>query len=316
MFDPQQETLLRTTGAFLRDYLPEFREHAVDEDIRFFLPEGCEVSEVRARQHNVDAYALDLHEKRFRELYEKIPRATLRDFRDAVSSIDDVVVVELCSWYGELFGLWVAANNPSAEIHVYDPEVRRFNFSPMLFNDRNPDRIWKFKKRTGFTHLNIEGSVDKLYRKNGLDNIWFHQKAADTEILSQYAVQYNNRPVVFAGLRVNKLIPEICGVVSRYRNAGVIMTPFLSSECAYSGSDAVVEEINRSIEIRAGQERKNIIDPAITGRSRLFTAMQQYLSLLAAQQCGERTRVYRESIFERGSPFHQPTHYVSTVELN
>jgi hypothetical protein len=312
----QQRTLLQTTGDYITDYLPVFMAGNNERDIRFFGPGGYELSEAQARQPHTEACALDLHEKRFRELYDSLPRATLRDFRDAVSNIDNVVVIELCSWYGEMFGLWVAANNPSAEVHVYDPETRRFNFSPMLFNDKHPDRIWKFEKRTGFTALNVEDSVNNLYIKNGLKNIHFHQEAADAVVLENYALSFSGRPVVFVGLRVNELVPEICRVVRKYRNAGVVMTPFLSSEYGHSDNDPVIEEINRGIEIRAGQERDRIIDPAVTGRSRLFTVMQQYVSLKAARQCGERARVYRESIFELGSPFHQPTHYVSTVNMD
>ncbi|MEM4756238.1 MAG: hypothetical protein QW594_03835, partial [Candidatus Woesearchaeota archaeon] len=59
----------------------------------------------------------------FVESYYALPEATLQDFVKACYSLSDVLVLDVGSFFGELAGLWIAKNNPSAQVHVFNPVV-------------------------------------------------------------------------------------------------------------------------------------------------------------------------------------------------
>jgi len=305
------KTLLKLTGRYLDDYLEAFLESGQSSDLKSFLF-GQPVPPSQAR-FNPDVESVDLHKKRFDMIHDTLPDAKLKGFVDTVSSMEDVVVVDMCSWYGERFGLWVAAANPSAEVHVYDPQVLQ-DFAPFLFNDQKPECIFKFDNQTPYDVMHQEQSVNNLYRQNGLGNITFHQQVMCAAGMKRIACRNKGRKVVFTARRINDLVGPVADAVATCENAEMVIAPLVNLEVKNYQDDTVMRLIDRRRDIRRDQDSSVPVAPADNARSRLFTMMQKYYSLKAASVVGDRAEVYRSGDLDGLSVFHHPTHYVSTIE--
>ena len=85
--------------------------------------------------------------RRFFSIVDSIPEATIEAFRSTAYYIDDLAVADIASLYGETFGLWIAANNPTSQVHVYNPAESE-QYPEFLFSGLNP-RVYELRERVG-----------------------------------------------------------------------------------------------------------------------------------------------------------------------
>lgn len=263
--------------------------------------------------------AMDISKARFSEIYDVLPEATLADFISVVSQVERPVVLDLRTMFGEQFGLWVAKNNPSSEVHVYSASTPAF-FANFLFNALNLDWICKLEKIIPFDGKNIEDSVNALYRANNLENIEFHEIYATNDIIQKYLDANVDRDVFIFSDRSQELTAAVAGMISKSQTGNMIMMPFLKTDIGYYADDEIMGLINKHYHqlrnplnhFSADGDRRKIIDPSLTNRTRLFTAMHEYFALKCGIEAGGN--VYRESKPRNGFPLDIPQFYVSTVE--
>ena len=307
--------LLKETGRYLEDYLEDFVVHERDADIRFFAY-GAEVPAFSVNQFE-DVDKIDFHKARFRNLYDRLPEAELFDFVRVLTHMDDLVLVDVGNMLmGADFSLWVAALNPSAEVHVYNPDMN-FDLPKFLFNEHNKDKLFKLKNRTGLDNSRAEESTKELFAENGIDNISHHYDIVRQADLKKIAEENSGKNVVFFSRRTptmpEEMTSQIAEVVAGHHNAGMILLPLFNTRiCAYQ-DDRIMQLINM-YRFARDHYRGPTCSPEDNAASRLFTATQQYYALKAGSIVGGRAKVYRESHFETGFPFHHPTHYVSTID--
>ncbi|MBU2560665.1 MAG: hypothetical protein KKD17_00020 [Nanoarchaeota archaeon] len=309
----KKQELLDRTGRYLEDYLADFAEEGRASDARHFRF-GIEIPAYQARMDPEDVDTIDLHLTRFNQIYRSLQQASLKGFIDAVSRIEDVIVIDICSLYGERFGLWVASENPTADVHVHNPEVPGEDFALFLFNQHNRGKIWKFHTKPKFDVSDPEGSINELYGVNGFTNISFHLDAMDAEGMDRYCRENPRRKVVFVAERINDLVQPIAGAVARNPSAEMVIAPLINLDVRNYLDDQTMLLIDKYRHIRQGQTASDTHRPSANVRTRLFTMMQQYYSLKAALEAGGKAEVYAATELERGFPFHHPTHYVSTIE--
>jgi hypothetical protein len=309
----ENSQLMKETGRYLEDYLEAFMKNGFSSELKM-MSCGVEIHPSQAMQFEGDVQTVDLHKSRFCSLYKNLPEANLATLREAAAKVEDILVVDMCSWYGERFGLWVAAQNPGSEVHVYNPMIPSA-FAGFLFNDARRELVFKFRNKPEFDKRDIEGSVNRLYAENGMRNVQFHLEAMDLQGMNRYAKENPSRRVLFFAERINFLIAPIVTAAAESANADAILAPLINVDSASFCEDEVMRLINKYRAIRQGQQSADTIPAEATARARLFTMMQQYCALKAATKIGDRAMVYRESRLDSGFPFQHPTHYVSTIRV-
>ena len=299
------EQQLNKIAAFLYDYL--------EKDLLTRQSSSGEIDDV------LQSNEMDISKARFNEFFDGLPEATLADFISTVSQVDRSLVLDIRSMYGEQFGLWVAKNNPSSDVHVYSASTPAF-FANFLFNALNTDWICKLDNTIAFNKANIEDSINALYKANDLQNIKFHDVYATNDIIQRYLDANVDRDVIIFSDRSQELTAAVARMVSKSQSGNMIMMPFLKTDIGYYTDDKTMQLINDHYqELRnprnhlAGDgDRRKIIDPSLTNRTRIFTAMNQYFALKCAIEAG--ANVYRESQPRKGFPLDIPQFYISTVE--
>ncbi|MBN1544238.1 hypothetical protein JW898_02125 [Candidatus Woesearchaeota archaeon] len=311
----EKQELLERTGIYLEDYLDDFVIHGKVSDIRY-SSYGVTIPAHAVRNFE-DVEEVDRHRSRFSQIHEALPEAGLFDFVRALSSMKDAVLVDIGSMLmGADFSLWVAAQNRSSEVHIYNPDVD-CDFPPFLFNELKRERVFKLKEKTELDTSRPEESAERLFRANGLPNIYYHCARIGKEGLESIAEADADRPVVFFSRRTptmpEEMTSQIASVTAGHPNSHMILLPLINTRIDAYHDDRIIKLINRYRFARE-HHKDPTSEPSANAATRLFTATQQYYALKAASVVGERAKVYRERERETGFPFHHPTHYVSTVE--
>ncbi|MBW2972025.1 hypothetical protein KY359_03225 [Candidatus Woesearchaeota archaeon] len=309
-----KEMLLKETGKYIEDYLVPFVIDSKNDDIRFFFMER-EITPEMAEVYKTGTTIDDLHRSRFSALYNSVPEASMRSFIDAVSVEDSPVIIDIGSLHGEEFSLWVASQNPSAEVHIYNPQEMDA-FPPYLFNGISPDRFFKLKPDVRFDKARQEECTNALYAANGLDNVHQYLAAADRKCIEEHVTEAGGRKVIIFSDRTPTapadLASEIALAVKGNPDAHMIITPYPNTAVSAYQDDRVMQMINR-FNFLENVKGMPTSEPKTNAATRLFTMMQQYYALKVASAAGDRAKVYRETEFDTGFPFHHPTHYVSTI---
>ncbi len=309
------QALLSQTDKYLDDYLEAFVIQNKKSDIQYSAY-GVPIPAHSVQQFD-DVDAVDLHKERFKQLYDSLPESELFDFVRALSDIENVVLIDIGNMlYGADFSLWVAAQNPSADIHIYNPDIDH-EFPPFLFNDFNKEQVFKLKTLALFDHSDPKSSTKKLFESNGLPNISYHYEKIEKGCLEKIAQENADRQVVFFSRRTpttpKEMTSQIACVVNDNENTHMILMPLINTKINAYKDDRIIELINRYNFARE-HYKDPTSEPCANAATRLYTAMQQYYALKAASVVGERAEIYKEAHFETGFPFHHPTHYVSTIE--
>ncbi len=250
----------------------------------------------------------------FSDIYTSIPSATRLMFVETVKGMQSPVVIEIASLYGEEFGLWIAKQNPHAEVHVYNPQTLD-TFAPVLFNHWNPDIVAKIHSTTSFDPANPEESINRLYRTNELYHITFHKQAVHQRDLEEIAEQYAPQKVVFVSLRTptvpQEMTSQIAHATARYPHTHMILAPYINTEIQAYTDDPVVGFINNSwrrLVSGKGSEQYDIENM----EARVFIAFSLYYACLSAEQA--YATVYRNAVQSNGFPFQHPCCFVSTIK--
>jgi len=320
-------SLIEQTRCYLNFYLEDFAEKGRSEDPIYKRPYPGSVP--FSMQHI--PLKINQQETLLQELMRQVPKASLQDFRNAVISKAckpegfRTLVLDIASmWYGTDFGIQVARGNKDAEVRIYNPltHVQDMNgklyepkkadrFPEFFFNDVDPDRIPKFETEVPFDHKNAEDSAKRLYRANGLDNIWYHQEAISQKTLERIMRSNPDRQIIIFSDRTptypKELGHQIATVVAEHENADMILAPFFNDEIRAYQDDPMIQLMNKHrTKIEKCTDDTPFMDQV---ESRLFVAAQLYYCLKIAENTG--AQVYQKTGLK--CPSCNPSHYVSTI---
>ena len=249
----------------------------------------------------------------FFDIYRSLPTAIRPMFVDKVSCMQNPVVIDIASFYGEDFGLWVAQQNLSAEVHVYNPFTIDF-FAPFLFNDLNKGIIAKLRPTTHFDKEDAEASINRLYRTNELRNITFHKRAVSQRDLEAIAEDYAGRQVVFVSLRTpttpQEMTSQIAAAVGKHGNAQMVLAPYVNDDIRAYADDPLINVVNQNWERLLRGKDSEQYDLRISRDARLYVALSLYYACLSAERAG--ATVYYNNI-PKGFLFQYPCCFVSTL---
>ncbi len=311
--DNPQAELQEITRAYISDYLAKFAAHGQGGDFSWIMnhnPEG-NLAEM-LREEGIEP---DMHKTRFNDLYGRVPEADSADFIDGVSKMDDVVVLDIAScWYGKDFGLQVAAENPKADVHVFNPRTQG-KFRPYLFKILGPDGNPILQEKTPFDVNDQEGSVNRLYQRNWLGNIKYHLEGIGERDIERFAA--SGKRVVLYSRHVPtqpvELTSILANVAATRENVDVILMPLVNMPVNAYHDDETMELINRYVaKVVGSQDSFETEEPDESARARLAIAMNLHYSLKAAAQV-EGANVYKVSERKSGFPFHKAPFVVSTI---
>lgn len=283
----ENDELLRITKEYLLKYVKPCKDGSlVDSDIGDFL-----------------------------DIVKGIEQTSIYEIREKLCSIDDIELLDLGSLYGENMGLWVARANKTAKVSVVNPEYCFDGFAPFLFNDHNKNRVFKLKNQTEFIDRNPELSINNLYKANGLENIKFLKEFITYSVLMHKLSDKNDKRSVVFSERTPTIPLDMPYVISNYvndsANGDMILMPHINTEIYAYKNDGIIGLINDNIGIgRKPAAEYNVLE---NFDARVFTAMQQYYALKSAEIAG--AKIYLNSEGLKGTPFHHPTHIVSTIKL-
>lgn len=305
------DKLLKKTGSYLEDYLDVYPEQ--QSDVRHFLCDR-EIHPSQVRQFSSeDIDTIDLHKTRFDSFYSCLPSANLGNFIDVVSDMDSPVVVEVGSHLGERFGLFVANENPSAEVIVMNKDYTRMG-KDVLDYKRSP---FSFDlKISPDSDVPMKDFHEAVYRANGFENVRFEKANVTGALLNSIADKYNGRNVVIFSERTPSMpvgmTEVISGVVANNDNMDMVLMPLVNTDVKDYNNDPIMQLINRKYKDFIRNEPGTRYEGPETARTRLFSTMNQYLALKGAIDSG--ANVYRRDRVQEGFFFCRPTHYVSTLK--
>ena len=310
--DPKAE-LREITRAYISDYLGKFAAHGQSGDFSWIMNHNPESNLVdMLREEGIEP---DMHKTRFDDMYSRVPESSTERFRESVSEMGDVVVLDIAScWYGKDFGLQVAAENPHAEVHVFNPRTQG-KFRPYLFKILGPDGNPILQEKTPFDVADQEGSVNRLYQRNGLDNIRYHLEGIGERDIERFAA--SGKRVVLYSRNVPTQPVELTSVLAdaaaTHDNVDVILMPLANMPVKAYHDDDTMQLINRYVAKLVGsQDSFETEEPDESARARLAIAMNLHYSLKAAEHV-EGAGVYKVTERKAGFPFHKAPFIVSTV---
>ncbi len=325
-------SLREQVGRYLKEYLPRFAEEGMEQDSHWMVQGNSVPYEQVLRYFGGEAEHVDLHRARFQEISRQIPSASLSGFVHRAANLQDVVVVDVGSHFGQEFSLWIARMNEGADVHLYDPEplpVTSGNdhggFPASLFNSHNGHRLSKLKRHgCTYTPSRQEESINQLFDVNVIarrggsrPNVTYHQQALSEDNLDALVRNAGRRGkrVLLYSRRTPQLPEEMSSrmakVARTYENTDLLLLPHVNAPINAYSDDEVIRLINQYRPNR-NMPATEATSPDATARSRLFTMCNLYLSLKAAELAG--AQVYAETEFGLGFPYHHPTHFVSTLE--
>ncbi|MFA6888672.1 MAG: hypothetical protein WC254_04200 [Candidatus Woesearchaeota archaeon] len=249
----------------------------------------------------------------FLTIYSTLTKATRPSFVQSVAQMQNPVVIDIASFYGEEFGLWIAKQNPTAEVHVYNPFTFDY-FAPFLFNRLNEGIIAKLSPTTEFETAHPEASINRLYRTNGIRNITFHKHAVSQPGLEAIAEQYSPREVVFVSLRTpttpREMTSQIAGAVAKHPHRHMILAPYINDDIRTYHDDPLIRHINdnwRRLLLNKQFERQDLTE---SKDARLYIAFSLYYALCSAEKTG--ATIYQNAL-PQGFSFQYPCFFVSTL---
>lgn len=308
--------LMQSTRKFLDDYLDDFVQENMMDDVRLFHF-GREVPYGTARMFESEEPGCieesNVHLGRFNAINRAVPEISRREFINAVAAIDDVVLVDIGSLYSSKMGLWVAYMNPDAKVIVYKKDVPNLQmFMPCLFDGDTSGGRFQLSRNIDFDRENPVKSINNLFRSNGFHNIELRNMFVGREELENIAMEAQGRPVVFYSERTPTVPLEmthtIAGFVRESRNSGMILMPFINTPIDAYHSDKMMQKISKNQHVFWEQESGNTsLDTQENGKLRVFCAMHIYYALkVAALGNGE--------VYNATKLGNNPAYYASTIE--
>ncbi len=302
-------TRLKQTEMYLKRYLAKFAENGQVSDINWVREDGIVLPQPMPPFYGSFQ---DFHQTWFKAIYDTLPSATLRDFIEPVAALDSPIVIDIGGTYGAEFSLWVANQNPSCEVKIFNPEIYT-PFPEYLFNSLSTENVFKLNIKTKQDPRNIERSVNKLFDTNGFQNVRFFKQSIGEENLRDLIESANGRKVLLYSRRTTTpLVPMLAETAGKYDNVEVLFAPiFFTNAFTRDDSDPVMSLISDYHGIGRNQDQGQIAHFQDSARARLCAAMNQYVWLKAAIDSG--ADLYKEKHPQKGFPFHHPTHYISTI---
>ncbi len=307
-----ENKVMELARKYLEDYLPLYLK-GVGNDPKILL-DGISVPFGSLKQFGPEELEFkDDHVERFLEIYSMIPFASTRGFAEAVSKMDDAIVLDIGSmWYGQDFGLWVASKNKSAQVYVYNPCVPK-GFPDFLFNEQKKDEIFKFQKKAEFDSDNIEGSINLLYHENGLSNIRYCLDFIGRDGIYEHIRSAGKSPVVLFSYRApvapEEMAAQIAEIAGCNKNVEMVIAPLINMPLNSCHDDPLMKEISRNYKITQSEERDAALDPIISAKARIVTAMNIYYASKLAEISGGK-------VYKQDKPFClgvYPSNFVSTI---
>lgn len=303
--------LLNQTKKYLDDYLEEYVYNKKENDFSYFY-NGIDIKGLNLKIYNLnDIEKIDFHKINFENINNYFTKKPLQNKIEKIINMKNPVVLDVASFCGEHFGLFIAKYNKSAKVNVYNPA--KLDMIPkFVFNNKNP-KICKLKKETLF-QKNYQNTINNLYKENNLDNINFHNKEITTDIIIDYAKQ--NKNIILYSSRVFQLLPMFDEAISKQKNIDYIIMPLsnIPKNETINGffDDKTIQKIAKYHRTIRDYKFTGKLDCSNNTKTRLISAMNIYLTLKMSL-LKNNSKVYQLENETPGFPFSGPTHYVSSL---
>lgn len=309
--------LMQKTRQYLNNYLDAFVSAGQEEDVHFFDDFGIEVSPHEFR-HNFGVKPVDLQKTSFEHFFNTLPRINQRDIINTVSAIPNALVAVIGALDSSEFGLWVAKENPSSKIIIYnglvEPQTGLENFPPYLFNEINPHTLVKMQRMVPYDKKDIQGSFNKLFRANGFRNVELRAQMVDEFVLEDLVCEAKRRPLVIYSERTptipNEMTYPIACCVRDHANAEMILMPLINSEINNYLDDEFIQFMGNHHE-KFKPSKENPVyakHQNQSARTRVYTSIHMHYALKIAEIGGGK--LYAQDEFSSKPPIT-----VSTIEI-